>query len=279
MKFKVTSEEVLLKFGRVLSALQVRAFEPVEERGRLVCFHDFVGNARDFDPLAEFLATNGIAVVSADMFGRGASAYFSASGRYPVRKLAQGAAAVLDRYGRHATILGCSWGGVIALLGLSLTRIRARGFVAVDLDLDYTVDDDPVIAQALADRGRTFATEQAALEHVARNYGFDASAMNDLRHRIRSSEEGYRLNHDDAITARTPAFSGRSFDLRAILDAHAGDVLALYTGKRSAPGLRGATTIEGLLPGAALKLRTPLEHYLLLGYLIDGNSKHAVDGR
>lgn len=273
MNFTVTTEQMLLNFDQSLCAINVRAFEAETERARLVCFHGFVGNARDFDPLAGFLAANGITVVAADMFGRGDSAHFSDPNHYTLPRMVQAAAAVLTKHGQRASILGIGWGALIALLGQSMTRIPPRSFIAVDLQLDYSVDTDPIIAAALADRGLTFPTAEAAVTHVRRAFEFGALADGaDISHRIRRDESGYRLSHDGAITQRTQAFGGRSYDLRAMLAALAAPVLMLDAGPEQALAATGATSIGGLSPRGPMLLRSPVEHYTILGYLLAGRT-------
>lgn len=266
--FKVSNEQLLLRFGHVLAGVNVRTFEAGEERGRLICFHSFVGNARDFDPLAEFLAANGVTVISADMYGRGDSAYFSTPGQYRLRRIVQAAAAVLDKYGRDATILGCSWGAVIALLGLALAGGKPRPFIAVDLRLDFSIDDDPVIAQAALDRGKGFPSAQAALEHVRKSPEFYALPPGaDISNRIRVDGAHYRLNYDDAILQPTQYFGGRRYDLNQTLAARGTSVLLLSAGPaQQAPA--AFTSIGELGRQGPLLLRSPHEHYLILGYLL-----------
>jgi pimeloyl-ACP methyl ester carboxylesterase len=267
--FTVTNEQMLLKFGHVLAGVNVRAFEAAEERARLICFHGFVGNARDFDPLARFLATNGVSVVAADMYGRGDSAHFTTPGQYTLRRVVQAAAAVLDKYGQDATILGTGWGGLIALLGLAVARTRLRSFIAVDLRLDFSIDDDPVIAQALTDRGAAFATAQAAIAHVRNSPEFSALPEGaDVGNRIRAEGAGYRLSHDDAITQRTQYFGGRHYDLRAMLAQLRTDALLLHAGPAPLEPIPRLTAIGELCSRGPLLLRSPAEQYLILGYLL-----------
>lgn len=267
--FKVTTEQLLLRFGHALAGINVRAFEPDATRARILCFHGFSGNARDFDPLAGFLAGHGIKLVAADMFGRGDSAHFDAGSTYTLRRVVEAAAAVLAQHGQDATVLGCGWGAVIALLGLSVAPVRPRSFVSVDLRLDFSIDSDPVIAQAMADRGLTFPTSDAAIAHLRASPEFAAlPAGADISHRIRPHGDGFRLSHDDAITQRTAAFGGNKYDLRAMFGALKVPLLWLNAGSAPEPVLPQSTSIGNLSPQGPLLLRSPAEHYLLLGYLL-----------
>ena len=266
--FKVSNEQILLQFGHVLAGINVRAFEAREERGRLICFHSFVGNARDFDPLAGFLAANGVSVIAADMYGRGESAHFDAPGQYRLRRIVQAAAAVLDKYGRDATILGTGWGAVISLLGLTVGGLKPRAFIALDLQLDFSIDDDPVIAQAMLDRGKIFPAAQAALEHVRQSPEFVALPPEaDISNRIRADGAHYRLNYDDGITHPTQYFGGRRYDLVETLVANGADVLFLTAGPAQQVPTE-FTSIGGVGPQGPLLLRSAHEHYLILGYLL-----------
>lgn len=268
-EFQVSNEQLLLRFGHALAGVNVRTFEPAETRARLVCFHGFAGNARDFDSLGAFLATNGVKLVAADMFGRGDSAHFDAGGKYTLRRMVEAAAAVLGAHGQGATVLGCGWGAVIALLGLSVARVRPKGFVSIDLQLDYSVDTDPVIAQAMADRGRTFASRDAAIAHLRASPEFAAlPADADISNRTRSDAGGFRLSHDDAITQRTEAFGGNNYDLRDMFGALKVPLLWLNAGAAPEPALPQSTSIGNLSLAGPLLLRSPVEHYLLLGYLL-----------
>lgn len=266
--FSVSNEQLLLHFGQVFAGVNVRMFEATEERARLVCFHGFVGNAKDFDPLAEFLATNGVSVIAADMYGRGDSAHFSTPGQYTLRRIVQAGAAVLNKYGRGATVLGAGWGGVIALLALSVANMKPRNFISVDLSLDFSIDSDPVIAQALRDRGLSFANAQAAIDHVRGSPEFSALPPGaDISNRVRAEGAGYRLSHDDAVTQPTQHFSGRHYDLRKLLsDLGTGGVMLSADPAEEMP--KDFTVIGSVGGKGPLLLRSPLEHYLLLGYLL-----------
>jgi pimeloyl-ACP methyl ester carboxylesterase len=263
--FAVTNEQMLLQFGSTFASINVRTFEPAEARARIVCFHGFVGNAHDFDALAAFLASSGVAVVAADMYGRGDSAHFSNSRQYGLRRVAAAAAALLAKRGHNATVLGVGWGALIGLLGLRLAGISPRAFIGVDLNLDFAVDNDPVIAQALADRGSSFATADAAVRHVRSSPEFTGAPVElALAHRVRADGEVFRLSHDDGITQRTKAFGGREYDLRAqfaqlktrvlLLNAEAGGERPIW-----------ASVIGGLNPGGRLHVATPAERLIVLG--------------
>ncbi len=271
--FTVTTEQLLLNFDQSLAAVNVRAFEAQAERARIVCFHGYVGNARDFDPLAEFLAGNGVTVIAADMFGRGDSAHFAVPGDYTLRRMVQAGAAVLAGHGKGAAILGVGWGALIGLLAQSVTRTSPRSLIAVDLKLDYSVDTDPIIAAALADRGLSFPTAAAAIAHLRRSFEFGALPDGaDIGNRIRPEGTGFRLSHDDDITEHTRVFGGRNYDLRAMLAALAAPVLMLDAGDAQRLPAAGATSIGGLSPAGPLLLRSEVEHYTILGYLLANRS-------
>ncbi len=126
-----------------------------------------------------------------------------------------------------------------------------------------------MIAQAIRDRGLGFPDREAAIAHVRASPEFAALPPDaDVGHRVRAEEGGFRLSHDDAITGRTEAFSGTSYDLTRMFGALGLPLLWLNAGPAPAPALPNSTAIGNLSPAGPLLLRSPAEHYLLLGYLL-----------
>lgn len=264
----VSTEQLLLPLGGLMVNVNVRLYEPKELRSTLLAFHGFVGNSLDFLPLAQMLGRSGIRVVAPDMLGRGGSVHLEDPAGYTVPNMLQAAAAVLGKYGRDSTVLGMGWGALIALLGLGVARVRPRKLVAVDLPLDFSIEADPVIARAFADRGRVFATSGEAMAHVRTSPEFASLAEDaDLTHRIRAEGDHYVLSHDERVTQRTADFGGRDYDLRRVLAGVKAETLLLTAGPASGEVPRNCTAIGGFGPGGRLLLRSPAEQLLVLGFV------------
>jgi pimeloyl-ACP methyl ester carboxylesterase len=264
----VSTEQLLLPLGDQLVNLSVRLFEPPEPTATLVAFHGFVGNSLDFLPLAQMLARNGVRVVAPDMLGRGESVYLADPSGYTLSNTLQAATAVLAKFARGGTVLGIGWGALIGLLGLDVGRVRPRRIIAVDLPLDFSIDTDPAIARAFADRGRCFASASDAEAHVRSSPEFTALPGDaDLTHRVRASGSGYRLSHDDEVTYRTAEFGGRDYDLRQVLARTGVRTLLLNAGVPPSDAPGNCTVAGGLSPAGPLLLRSALEQLVVLGFV------------
>ena len=264
----VSTEQLLLPVGDQLVNVNVRLFEPAEAKSTLVAFHGFVGNSLDFLPLAQMLAGNGVRVVAPDMLGRGDSVHLVDPSGYTLTNMLQAAASVLGKYARSGAVLGMGWGALIALLGLGVARVRPNKIIAVDLPLDFSIDTDPVIARAFADRGRSFANAAEAAAYVRTSPEFAALPKDaDLTHRLRVDGSGYQLSHDDEVTHRTADFGGRGYDLRQVLAGTRTETLLLSAGMSEGDAPANCAVVDGLSSAGPLLLRSPAEHLIVLGFL------------
>lgn len=264
----VSTEQLLLPLGDQLVNVNVRLYEPAEPKSTLVAFHGFVGNSLDFLPLAQMLGRNGMRVVAPDMLGRGDSVHLVDPSGYTLTNMLQAAASVLDKYARGGAVLGMGWGALIALLGLGVARVRPKKIIIVDLPLDFSIDTDPVIARAFADRGRSFATAGEAAAYVRASPEFAALPGDaDLAHRVRLDGAGYRLSHDDEVTHRTADFGGRGYDLRQVLAGTGTETLLLSASAASSDTPANCTVVGGLSPAGPLLLRSAAEQLMVLGFL------------
>lgn len=274
--FEVSTEQLLVRFGRTMNNLNVRLFEPEDSQRTVFCFHGFTGNGLDFAVLAELLASNGHKVVCADMLGRGDSTYFDEPRRYSLNNMVKGAVGVIEKYaGSSNAIVGVGWGGLISLLATGGTRTPIGKFVACDLPITFSIDADPVIARGFADAGLRFGSRAAAMAHLLAGPEFAAlksgGAM--FAHRVVQDGNVFRFNHDDRITTRTGEFAGRDFDLGELYKGLKAEVLLMYA-DAVAPGLSdfvgakpGRWTLTGLSPGGRLLLNRSAELLPLLGFL------------
>lgn len=263
----ISNEQLLLPLGDQRVNLNLRLFEPAETRSTLVAFHGFVGNSLDFLPLAQMLGRNGIRVVAPDMLGRGESVHLADPSGYTLANMLQAAAAALAKFGPDSVVLGMGWGALIASLGLGVARVRPRKLIALDLPLDFSIDSDPVILRAFADRGRSFATAGeivADLRTSPEFAGLPAGA--DLSHRLRMDGARYRLSHDDEVTHRTADFGGRGYDLRRVLAGVGAPTLLMSAGPVSSDLPANCTAIGDLATAGRLLLQTPVEQLLVLGF-------------
>lgn len=264
----ISNEQLLLPLGDQRVNINVRLFEPTEIRSTLVAFHGFVGNSLDFLPLAQMLARNGIRVVAPDMLGRGESVHLADPSGYTLPNMLQAAAAVLAKYAGGGAVLGMGWGALIASLGLGVARLRSNKVVAVDLPLDFSIDTDPVIVRAFADRGRSFASVGDAIAHVRTSPEFTGLAADaDLTHRVRLDGAVCRLSHDDEVTHRTADFGGRGYDLRQVLAGSRAPTLLLSAGAASSDAPANCTVIGDFCAKGPLLLRSAAEQLLVLGFL------------
>lgn len=264
----VSTEQLLLPVGDQLVNVNVRLFEPAEAKSTLVAFHGFVGNSLDFLPLAQMLGRNRIRVVAPDMLGRGDSVHLLDPSGYTLTNMLQAAASVVGKYARGGAVLGMGWGALIALLGLGVARVRPNKIIAVDLPLDFSIDTDPVIARAFADRGRTFTTAAEAAAYVRSSPEFAALPPDaDLTHRVRAEGAGYRLSHDDEVMHRTADFGGRGYDLRQVLAGTGTQTLLLSAGVPSSETPANCTVAGGLSPAGPLLLSSAAEQLMVLGFL------------
>jgi pimeloyl-ACP methyl ester carboxylesterase len=106
----------------------------------ILCLHGLTRNARDFEPVAPWLAGLGHPVIAADVRGRGGSRWDPAAD-YHLPTYAQDVAALLDALDiPRAILLGTSMGGLIAMALATQAPDRIAGAIVNDVG--------PVIAEA-----------------------------------------------------------------------------------------------------------------------------------
>jgi pimeloyl-ACP methyl ester carboxylesterase len=162
----VSDETLLVQLNNDFVSLNVRVHTPDAFRRTVICVHSFIGNGRDFDTLASFLATNGYRVVCPDMLGRGGSAHFGDPKRYDINTYLHTLANVAKKFGEtKISLLGVEWGGVMALLFARRYRKAIDHLIIAQVPLDWSTDKDPSIQLAMKSSA-VFESSEAALAHT-----------------------------------------------------------------------------------------------------------------
>jgi pimeloyl-ACP methyl ester carboxylesterase len=215
------TQEILIRVGNRYAAMHVRIWRPsAPPRATVFCLHDFTGNGADFDYLAAFLCRNEFLVICPDMLGRGRSAYLSAGSEYNMNLYYKCLRALGEFAGKQNHFIGSSWGGIILLLFLYMTRTRAAKVVLNDVPMLGGSNVDRIRGEIIDDSKVTFSTRTDAEGYVASKcLGGSVEAAVFKRYvenRIISSPDGYRLAYDPAATDNFGAMMGRKYDLFAV---------------------------------------------------------------
>lgn len=198
-------EVVGVALGDVVAEMAVRIWEPAGSTRSVLCLHGFAGTGADFERLAETLAQTGITVIAPDLIGRGKSSFLGDDKAYSLRAYMACLTVAAQFQKPEAAHLGTSWGGLILALWLSAGGWRTRGVLLNDVPLQ----SGPVVQgfrSALRDEAlRSFASFDAAAEHVirTRSMGFlDADAQRRFAE-SRVMEVGglWRMAYDPAVAA------------------------------------------------------------------------------
>lgn len=111
-----------------------RAWGDERAEHTVVCVHGLTGNARDFDVLAEILATRGNRVVCLDVVGRGASEWLADPEGYALRQYLLDMTCLVEHLGADAIDwVGTSMGGLIGMALAAAPRSPVRRLVINDI--------------------------------------------------------------------------------------------------------------------------------------------------
>ena len=215
------TQEILVRVGDRYAAMYVRIWRPsAPPRATVFCLHDFTGNGADFDYLAALLCRNGFLVICPDMLGRGRSAYLGAGSEYNMNLYYKCLRALGQFAGKENHFVGSSWGGIILLLFLYMTRTRTAKVVLSDVPMLGGANVDYIRSEIIRDSEVTFDTRADAEAYVASKSKVgpvqEAVFKRYVENRIVSRPDGYRLAYDPAATENFAAMMGRTYDLFAV---------------------------------------------------------------
>ncbi len=127
--------------GEYTARLCVRQWLPPDETGPiLIAIHGLTGNGRDFEFLAERLASAGWQIICPDLPGHGHSTQFNESEAYSTGNMSRALSTLFSIYARGSepvSVLGASWGGAATLLFLAAFRLRVRALIVDDIAFEY----------------------------------------------------------------------------------------------------------------------------------------------
>lgn len=188
---------------------------PAEAARTVLCVHGLTRNGRDFDALAEALASDGVRVVAPDIPGRGRSAWLSDAVDYGYPFYVGVMASLIARLRvERLDWVGTSMGGLIGMMLAAQKNTPVRRLVLNDVGafipkaaiarIATYVGDDPLFDD--------LAATEAYLRRRHAPFGplTDAQWRHMARHSTRPSPDGkLRLHYDPAIAA---AFTGKEPD-------------------------------------------------------------------
>jgi pimeloyl-ACP methyl ester carboxylesterase len=160
------TERKNVSFEDVGAEIALHIWERPNANRTLVCVHGFVGAGRDFGPLAETLAGEGIQVIAPDLFGRGESTFFKdlryyhlANQLLPLREARRMAAGPI-------CYLGTSLGGILATAYLQRRRWRSAGLFLNDVSIAANDELRAFQDKLIEESKRTFDSREEAAEFV-----------------------------------------------------------------------------------------------------------------
>jgi pimeloyl-ACP methyl ester carboxylesterase len=173
----------------------------------VVCAHGLSRNSRDFDFLAEALATDGFQVIAADMPGRGKSDNFKNTDNYNNLVYVQDVKALLDHLGiKKVHWIGTSMGGAMAMLMEAQHRDTIKSLVLNDIGCVLPVAGVAPIANYL---GTPRPTDKEGLKRFLVNNWTDFAVpgapqekywQHLFTHYLRENDKGeWKLAYDPAI--------------------------------------------------------------------------------
>ena len=224
------TDELLVNLNNTFATMVTRVWPAERSKGTVFCIHGFTGNGADFDYLAQFLQANGFTVVCPDMIGRGMSTWFGDGKMYtPPHYLA--CIRALSKYaGEKNHFIGTSWGGVIALLFLYMSRVKAESVVLNDICLKATAALDRIRHGLIDDATAEFDSFEAAADYIGKTRDFipQAALARYAENKVVRKGERYRLAYDPAIVAHFGEVMGRDFELYSMLVKVRARMLLMY---------------------------------------------------
>lgn len=175
--------------------------EPPKSRRTVLCLHDFLGNATDFNRLATMLVGHGFRVISPDMPGRGESAYLNPADYNPHTYMLSLVSLVQSTGDRRIAAIGKGWGALLALGLLQTQETSVTKLVLADLGMPWRLRVDDAIAAAASGPG--FSTLDEARRLLAESTDFKGlpprQALSLIDGRLRQVGTGYALDFDPAL--------------------------------------------------------------------------------
>jgi pimeloyl-ACP methyl ester carboxylesterase len=228
-------EKLLLDLGdHRVASLHVRVWRPSStSRGTVFCVHGYTGNGADFDYLAEHLSTAGYLVVCPDMLGRGQSSYLRDASLYNY-ELFVACLRALRRYESSNNIfLGSSWGAMVVLLFLRMSRTRCSRLILNDMCMRSGQDLETMRDSIVGDSAMSFADREEARAYLIRTRPYLAN-LEELRlqayvaNKLVADGSDLRLAYDPALPTSLAPQRGRAFDLYPLLSKMPVPTLLLY---------------------------------------------------
>lgn len=227
------TDQLLVNLNNTFATMVTRIWPAEESKGTVFCIHGFTGNGMDFEFLAEFLQSNKFTVVCPDLIGRGQSTYFGDGKMYtPTNYMA--CIRALSKYAAEKNhFIGTSWGGVITLLFLYMSRTKADKVILNDICLKATPALDEIRAGLLEEVKAEFETFDAAANYIRKTRDFLGNVPEDvfsryIENKIILRENRYRLAYDPATASHFGEVMGRDFELYSVLIKVRAEMLLMY---------------------------------------------------
>jgi pimeloyl-ACP methyl ester carboxylesterase len=227
------SDQLLINLNNTFATMSTRIWPADDSKGTVFCIHGFTGNGTDFDYLAQFLQTNGYTVVCPDLIGRGQSTYFGDGKMYTPANYLTCIRALSKYAGPKNYFIGTSWGGVIDLLFLYMSRVKTDGVILNDLCLRATAALDRIRNGLIEEAATEFDTFDAASQYIRKTRDFlgnipEAVFSEYVENKIMRRNGRYRLAYDPATVAHFGEVMGRDFELYSMLTKVRAQILLIY---------------------------------------------------
>jgi pimeloyl-ACP methyl ester carboxylesterase len=227
------TDEVLVNLNNTFATMVVRVWPSEQSKATVFCIHGFTGNSRDFDNLAEFLQRNQFTVICPDLIGRGKSTYFGESRMYTPENYYACIRALSKFAGQKNYFIGTSWGGVIAMLYLYMSRTKVEKIILNDVCLKGSSALDRIRNGLLQEASTKFDTFDAAAAYIKKTRDFlgaipERVLQKYIENKIIRKGDHYRLAYDEAVTGHFGQVMGRDFDFYPILTKLRADILLIY---------------------------------------------------
>jgi pimeloyl-ACP methyl ester carboxylesterase len=228
-------EKVLLDLGdHRVASMHIRIWGPAgKSRGTVFCVHGYTGNGADFHYLAQCLCASGYSVVCPDMLGRGQSSYLRDPKLYNY-ELFVTCLRALSRY-EHANnvFIGSSWGAMVVLLFLRMSRTRCSRLILNDICMRSGQDLEAKRDNIVGDSAMSFADRAEARAYLIKTRPYlgdldEARVDEYVRNKLEAEGARLRLSFDAALPASLEPQRGRAFDLYPLLSKMPIPTLLLY---------------------------------------------------